>query len=174
MSVRDRGEIPWDSIPILTVLTSPLSRSDHHSLQVRHGCSASSGPHPTIVTSGRSRRSISAPPKMIGNIPPNLTFAAVGPGCTSNLFEIEVQLGIRGVASPHFFTVALKNRLTIFHLATCLCMGYSSFLCLYGPDAFCKLLVRDVETVCMHVSGLPDGQLPKHARSLDEIRAPRP
>ncbi|CAE6865038.1 hypothetical protein R69658_07809 [Paraburkholderia aspalathi] len=32
--------------------------------------------------------------------------------------------------------------------------GYSSFSCLYGPGAFCKLLVRDVETVCMHVSGL--------------------
>jgi hypothetical protein len=45
---------------------------------------------------------------------------------------------------------------------------------LYGPDAFCKLPVRDVETVCIHVSGLPGGQLPKHARSLDEIRAPRP
>lgn len=25
---------------------------------------------------------------------------------------------------------------------------------MYGPGAFCKLLVRDVETVCMHVSGL--------------------
>lgn len=45
---------------------------------------------------------------------------------------------------------------------------------MYGPDAFCKLLVRDVETVCMHVSGLPDGRSPKHARSLDEIRAPDP
>ena len=52
--------------------------------------------------------------------------------------------------------------------------GYSSFSCLYGPDAFCKLLVRDVKTVCMHVYGLPDGQMPKHARSLDEIRASRP
>jgi hypothetical protein len=39
---------------------------------------------------------------------------------------------------------------------------------MYGPDAFCKLLVRDVETVCMHVSGLPVGRLPKHARGLDE------
>ena len=45
---------------------------------------------------------------------------------------------------------------------------------MYGPDAFCKLLVRDVKTVCTHVSGLPGGRLPKHARSLDEIRAPRP
>ncbi|MGF6483024.1 hypothetical protein [Paraburkholderia sp. JPY419] len=52
--------------------------------------------------------------------------------------------------------------------------GYPYFSCLYGTDAFCKLLFRDVETVCMHVSGLPDGRLPKHARSLDEIRAPRP
>jgi hypothetical protein len=43
---------------------------------------------------------------------------------------------------------------------------------LYGRDAFCELRVRDVEAVCMHVSGLPDGQLPKQARSLDEIRAP--
>ena len=41
---------------------------------------------------------------------------------------------------------------------------------MYGPDAFCKLLFPDVETVCMHVSGLPLGDLPKHARSLDEIR----
>ena len=56
----------------------------------------------------------------------------------------------------------------------CSVMRWSSFSCVYGPDAFCKLLVRDVETVCMHVSGLPAGQLPKHARSLDEIRAPRP
>jgi hypothetical protein len=28
-----------------------------------------------------------------------------------------------------------------------------SFSCMYGPDAFCKLLVRDVEMVCTHVSG---------------------
>jgi hypothetical protein len=42
---------------------------------------------------------------------------------------------------------------------------------MYGPDAYCKLLFPDVETVCMHVSGLPLGDLPKHARSLDEIRA---
>lgn len=52
--------------------------------------------------------------------------------------------------------------------------GYSAFSCLYGSDAFCKLLVRDVKTVCTHVSGLLVGRLPKHARSLDEIRAPRP
>jgi hypothetical protein len=52
--------------------------------------------------------------------------------------------------------------------------GYSSFSGLYGPDAFCKLLVRDVKAVCMHVYGLPDGQMPKHAGSLDEIRASRP
>jgi hypothetical protein len=42
---------------------------------------------------------------------------------------------------------------------------------MYGPDAFCKLLVRDVEAVCMHVSGLPGGPLPKHARSLDRTDA---
>jgi hypothetical protein len=52
--------------------------------------------------------------------------------------------------------------------------GYSSFSCLYGPDAFCKLLVRDAKPICMHVSGLPEGQLPKQARSLDGIRAPCP
>jgi hypothetical protein len=50
--------------------------------------------------------------------------------------------------------------------------GYSSFSCMYGPNAFCKLLFRDVETVCTHVSGLPDGRSPKHARRLDEILAP--
>ncbi|EEA01966.1 hypothetical protein BH160DRAFT_2767 [Burkholderia sp. H160] len=41
---------------------------------------------------------------------------------------------------------------------------------MYGPDAFCKHLF-DVETVRMHVSGLPVGGLPKHALSFDEIRA---
>ncbi len=45
---------------------------------------------------------------------------------------------------------------------------------MYGPDAFCKLLVRDVETVCIHVSGFPVGRSPEHARSLDEIRALMP
>ena len=49
--------------------------------------------------------------------------------------------------------------------------GGSSFSCLYGPDAFCQLLGRDVETVCKHVFGVRVGRLPKHARSLDEIRA---
>jgi hypothetical protein len=32
----------------------------------------------------------------------------------------------------------------------------------------------DIETVCMHVFGLPVGDLPKQARSPDEIRASCP
>ena len=45
--------------------------------------------------------------------------------------------------------------------------------CMYGPDAFCKLFVviGNGLHACIR---LACGQLPKHARSLDEIRAPYP
>lgn len=36
-----------------------------------------------------------------------------------------------------------------------------------------QALFVDVKTVCMHIYGLPMGAS-KHARSLDEIRTPRP
>jgi len=63
-----------------------------------------------------------------------------------------------GISSPDHVDLACSTILTA----------------MYGPDAFCKLPVRDVKTVCTRVFGLHDGRLPKHARSLDEIRAPRP
>ncbi len=42
---------------------------------------------------------------------------------------------------------------------------------MYGPDALCKLLmmIGNGLHACIR---LARGQLPKHARSLDEIRAP--